>query len=196
MLDEGPELKDKIRQAIQAWSSKHRVHAPHHHESAGTIEIFNKSIEKQIGLLKHGTDLSWLDVYMDAVDVYNAKPQESLSDGMTAIFSPTEIFLGRKLKFEWESSALPANQEKIKPSALGKVLQTQAETVKEFIIASREDYFKRMENTKKSAKHKFRTFKVGDEVTKFKPTGSKRLDKVSPLQEGPYKVVEEGQSGA
>ena len=192
LLDGGLEFKDKIRQAIQAWSSKHRVHAPHHHESAGTIEIFNKSI----GLMKHGTDLSWLDVYMDAIDVYNAKPQESLSDGSTAIFSPAEIFLGRKLKFEWETSELQANQEKIKPSALGKALQAQAEKVKEFITASREDYFKKMENTEKSARHKYRTFKVGDEVTKFKPTGSKRLDKVSPLQEGPYEIVEEGQSGA
>ena len=53
-----------------------------------------------------------------------------------------------------------------------------------------------MENTEKSARHKYRTFEVGDEVTKFKPTGSKMLDKVSPLREGPYEIVEEGQSGA
>ena len=65
LLDGGPEFNDKIRQAIrlQAWNSKHRVHAPHHHESAGKVEIFKRSIKKQIGLLKHGTNLSWLDVY-------------------------------------------------------------------------------------------------------------------------------------
>ena len=54
LLDGGPEFKDQIRQAIQAWDSKARVHAPHHHESAGTIEIFNKTIEKKIGLLLDG----------------------------------------------------------------------------------------------------------------------------------------------
>ena len=33
-------------------------------------------------------------------------------------------------------------------------------------------------------------------MTKYKPTGEKRKDKVSPLQEGPYIVTKEGETGA
>ena len=56
-----------------------------------------------------------------------------------------------------------------------------------------------MENLENNDKHKrneLRRFEVDDEVTKYAPTGKKRVDKVSPLQDGPYKVIEVGESGA
>ena len=43
LLDGGPEFKDKIRQAIQAWDARAKVHAPHHHESASsTYSLLDK----------------------------------------------------------------------------------------------------------------------------------------------------------
>ena len=75
LLDDGPEFKGKLQEVIQAWEAEARVHAPHHHESAGVIEIFNRTIEKKIFVLKHGTQLTWYDVYMDAVDAYSPSPR-------------------------------------------------------------------------------------------------------------------------
>ena len=42
LLDGGAEFKGRLREAVTAWSSKARVHAPHHHQSAGMIEVYTK----------------------------------------------------------------------------------------------------------------------------------------------------------
>ena len=106
LLDREPESKDRIRQAIQAWDSKARVHAPHHHESAGAIEIFNRTIEKKIGLLLDGSGKKWTHLYLDALDLYNATPHTAMSDGSTSTITPAEVFLVRNPRFELD---LPEN---------------------------------------------------------------------------------------
>ena len=63
-----------------------------------------------------------------------------------------------------------------------------------FIVAAREDYLIGLEASDKNATHEFRTFEVGDEVTKYAPTGKKRIDTVAPLQQGPYTVAKVGTS--
>ena len=196
LLDGGHDFKDQLRQTIQAWDSKARVYAPHHHESAGAIEIFNRAIKKKFGLLLDGSGKKWIHLYLDALGLYNATPHTALSDGSTAAITPAEVFLGRSLKFEWDLPENSGNVDKLKPSKMAVELKKQAENVKKIVNAARDEYYKAMEGAEKNASHRFRTFERGDEITKNKPTGSKREDKVSPLQEGPYLVVEVGESCA
>ena len=170
-MNGGPEFKGDLRQATQAWNSKARIHAPHHHESAGIIEIFNRTIEKKISVLKHGTKQTWYDVYMDAIELYNSAPHLALSDGKTAILSPVEVFLGRSPKLAWDLPSEAGNTPVLKPSKYAAQLKQNAEKVNRFIIAAREDYLKAMETHEKHASHKLRCFEVGDEVTKYMPTG-------------------------
>jgi hypothetical protein len=98
----GSEFKDVVKRAIQAWNTLSRVHAPHHHESVGIVEVYNMTLERKIAKLRNSTKYTWYDVYPDAVDIIDATPSEACSDGITAAISPAEIFLGRALTFSWE----------------------------------------------------------------------------------------------
>ena len=88
LTDGGSEFKDEVKQAIQAWNALQHMHAPHHHESAGIIEVYNRTLERKIAKLKDSTKCTWYDVYPDAVDITNATPSEACSDGITAAISP------------------------------------------------------------------------------------------------------------
>jgi hypothetical protein len=68
--------------------------------------------------------------------------------------------------------------------------------VSEFIAGARREYLLNNERKDPHAATRLRVFNIGDEVTVHKPTGAKRLDKLSALQDGPFEVVECGTSGA
>lgn len=59
---------------------------------------------------------------------------------------------------------------------------------------SRAKYYELMESKSQGNLQKkprvLRSFKVGDEVTRYRPTKSKRVNKLAPLQEGPFIVTE------
>ncbi len=180
IIDGGAEFKKQLRQAVAAWAGHSRVHAPHHHQSAGLIEIFNKTIKKKMSLLTHGTKATWVDIYMDAVDIYNALPHEAASDGITVAMSPAELFLGRKLEFAWEAEEHQAPQEKLKLSAYGMKLMKQREQVKELLNNCRADYLQGIEAKDKNSNNSLRLLEVGTEVTKYTKTKTKRIDGVTP----------------
>ena len=138
----------------------------------------------------------WTGVWIDAVDVYNSTPHIALSDGATAAITPAEVFLGRNLVFKWDIPENSSNLDSLLSSAYSKKLKNQAENVRAFIAAARDHYKAQLESKDGNARHPFRTLQEGDEVTKYKLTGAKRKDKVSPLQEGPYIVTKGGDTGA
>ena len=86
--------------------------------------------------------------------------------------------------FKWDIPENSGNVDSLLPSAYSKKLKNQAENVRAFITAAREHYKAQLETKDGNAHHTFRTLQEGDEVTEYKPTGAKRKDKVSPLQEG------------
>jgi hypothetical protein len=196
LIDGGAEFKKHLRQAVMAWAGHSRVHAPHHHQSAGIIEVFNKTIKKKLSLLTHGNKSGWVDIYMDAIDIYNALPHSAASDGTSVALSPAELYLGRKLEFAWEHEENQVLGEKLKPSAYGLKLIQQRKQANELLEKCRADYSETIEAKDKHSKNKLRVLKLGTEVTKYTPTRSKRTDGVTPTQEGPFEVVEVGDTGA
>ena len=158
------------------------------------MEVYNRTLEQKIAKLRDGTKFTWHDVYPDAVDIINATPLEACSDhdGTTATISPAETFLGRALTFLWERPELKVKCEKLKPSSMGRKLAT-----KELLTASREEYQKKIEDANKNANNKLRIFAVGAKVLKNRVTWTNKKDnKIDEQFEGPYEVVEVGESGA
>jgi hypothetical protein len=195
VIDGGSEFKGVVREAIEAWAAGAHVHAPYRHEAAGNIEVFNKTIEKKMAMLCDKTT-DWVKIHVDAVDCYNAEPHEACSDGIHAAISPAELFLGRKLQFSIDKLTSSIEQCADRPATNLEQLQKEAVRMKDFIQQAREQYFKRIESQDKHSKSKLRVFQLNDEVTKFTPTGSKKKNKLSALQDGPYLVVEVGTTGA
>ena len=70
-------------------------------------------------MLTHGTESNWLDIYMDAIDIYNALPHSAASDGASVAMSPTELYLGRKLEFAWEHEENRVLKEKLNRVPMG-----------------------------------------------------------------------------
>jgi len=142
VVDGGSEFKGVVREAIEAWAAEAHVHAPYRHESAGNIEVFNKTIEKKLGMLCDETT-EWIKIHVDAVDCYNAEPHEACSDGINAAISPAEIFLGRKLQFSFDKLTSSVEQGKNRPSSFFDQLRKEALRMKEFLKTSGKDISRR-----------------------------------------------------
>jgi hypothetical protein len=89
--------------------------------------------------------------------------------------------------------AKPEGEES--PSEYYTQLRRKLVLVRAVVDEARAKYFADMEK-KSAGKHQpLRTFQVGDEVTRYRPTQSKSVNKLIPLHEGPYKVLEVLQDG-
>ena len=117
-------------------------------------------------------------------------------DQQCTILSPAEVFLGGELHYAWDLKGDTGDTEALKPSRYMESLRQSMQRVTEFTIAARKEYLEGVELTDTHEGNTLKTFEEGGEVTKYKPTGAKRTDNVAPLQGGPYKVVDVGNSRA
>ena len=195
LLDEGSEFKADVQAAIEAWDAEAHVHAPLRKEAAGIIEIFNKTIEDRMAMLCEDTS-KWDECFTEALDSYNGLVHQACSDGVTAAISPAEIFLGRRMRFSVDEISKLEDDLWELPGKAAQRLRKMAVQVSRFIAEARAHYFMSQERKDPHAKTRLRVFNVGDEVTIHRPTGEKKLDKLSPLQDGPFEVVSQGPTGA
>jgi hypothetical protein len=193
LIDGGSEFKKDVTSALEAWAADVRMKAPHHSESAGVIERFIQDLEAK---MSHFTteNANWLEIYPDALDACNASVSESLSDGDVAAISPAEVWLGRRIRFP-SDDRIRTHEWSKNPTVYARQLRQNMIKVKDWVKASRKQYWARLEKEDPRQGKKTRKFEEGDEVTLFKPTGSKREDKLSALQDGPFEVMEVGSSG-
>ena len=198
LVDGGSEFKKEVTDAIEAWLAKKHVHGPHRHEAAGCIEAFNKTIEKRIArMCPEGNLEDWIKVWPDALEAHNSSVQVACSGGVSSAFSPAEIYLGRKLQFSIDKMADEAAAELLErePATFHEQLKKRALQVKKFVAQARDDYLEKAEKYDKQAKVKIRTFNTGDLVTVYSPSISKKKNKLSALQEGPFEVTESDSRG-
>ena len=198
LVDGGSEFKKEVGHAIDAWLADKHVHGAHRHEAAGCIESFNKTIEKRIAMFCDEEDLEgWIHVWPEALEAYNATVQEACSGSTYVAFSPAEIFLGRKLRFSVDKLAEEAADELISstPESYFAQMEKRSAQVVRAVNEARKEYFEKMEQYDPQSKVKVRTFNVGEEVTVYAPTKSKKVNKLSALQEGPYEIVEADGTG-
>lgn len=110
--------------------------------------------------------------------------------------TPGEVWFGEKIRLP-SSEALkiaPEDKKQADPTSYFSKVKKLLQLVKENVQESREKYFHRMEERSKGNVQKkpkpLRVFNEGDEVTRYRPTKSKRVNKLAPMQEGPFRVVE------
>ena len=116
---------------------------------------------------------------------------------MYVSFSPAEIFLGRKPNFSIDTLAEEAADELIDSTQASyfQKLKRRAALVRKTVFEARELHFEKMEKYDPQSKVKVRAFNIGDEVTVYAPSTSKKKNKLSALQDGPYEVAEADGTG-
>ena len=82
-----------------------------------------------------------------------------------------------------------------KMSEMARQLMDQWNGIKRHVSQSMGDYKKSMKKHDRNKNTPLRKFEIGDEVTLYQPTKSKKMNKISPMQRGPYRIMEVDASG-
>ena len=174
------------------------VHEAYRHEATGCIEVFSKTIEKKIAVFCEEDRLeSWIEVWPEEIETYNATVQTASTLNTDTAFTPAEMFLGRKLRFGFDSlaeEAIDVLLDNKLDTYFERMRKRTAQIVKIFKEA-RKEYLEKMERYDPQSKVQIRTFNIGDEVTLYAPTRSKKINKLSALQAGPYEIIDVDETG-
>ena len=142
-------------------------------------------------LLKESKQAEWTAVIAAACEAGNCAVSRSLSEGGEMV-SPSELWYGRNTILD---GFLRTTSTKKLAHAYARGLKEQLAAIKEIVTQSRERYQTRMRAGDKNKENTVRKLKAGQEVSLYRPTKSKKMDKLSELMRGPYKVVQVMPSG-
>ena len=200
IFDGGAEFKAEVRAGARAYNSKVHQTCPMHSKSLGIGERYNRTIQEKMAHFTEKTEQPFTKVYGEVLWAYNGAVSEALSYQGEPI-TPAEVWFGEKLRMPTaELLKVEAEDKKqANPASYFSRVKALLKLVEESVSESREKYFANMEakarGDKKSKPAALRMFKVGDEVTRYRPTRSKRVNKLAPLQEGPFVVTEALENG-
>ena len=193
IVDGGSEFKEVFAETVKAWGAQLHDSAPNHPQSHGAIEKFNRSLENKMAKLNsQQKDGSWMDVRAAAVEAINNSVHATLSDG-ESVLSPAEVWFARRPVL----SSIPNLRIAVpkKMSEMARQLMDQWNGIKRHVSQSMGDYKKSMKKHDRNKNTPLRKFEIGDEVTLYQPTKSKKMNKISPMQRGPYRIMEVDASG-
>jgi hypothetical protein len=106
--------------------------------------------------------------------------------------SPSELWYGRNTILD---GFLRMASTKKLAHAYARGLKEQLLAMKEIVMQSRGRYQERMKADDRNKGNTIRKLKEGHEVSLYRPTKSKKMDKLPELMRGPYKVMEVKPSG-
>ena len=109
--------------------------------------------------------------------------------------TPGELWYGQKLNVPSLVIIGSVVKEDTNLQVYAKRLRERLRLVQSYVAASEEKYFAQMEKVSKERCKALRTFKVGDLVTRYRPTTSERVNKLAYLQDGPFIVLQAQPSG-
>ena len=109
--------------------------------------------------------------------------------------TPGELWYGQKLNVPSLVSLWSVVKEDTDLQVYAKRLRERLRLVQSYVAASEEKYFAQMGKVSKERCKALRTFKVGDLVTRYRPTTSERVNKLAYLQDGPFIVLQAQPSG-
>ena len=194
VIDGGSEFKAELTEALEAWDAEWRESAPEHPESHGAIERYNRTLCNKIAkLMDEQKTENWTEVRAAAVEATRQSVSEAISDAGAPV-SPSEVWHGgRQVSMENAPSVRDKKGTNTGMSRFAQNLKSQVQKVVDWVKQSNDRYHENM--VKRTAGKPVRTFCVGDEVTKFKSSRSKKQDKTSSKQEGPFKITAVHDSG-
>ena len=185
IFDGGAEFKAEVRAGARAYNSKLHQTCPMHSKSLGICERYNRTIQEKMAHFTERTEQPFTKVYGEVLWAYNGAVSEALSYQGEPI-TPAEVWFGEKLRMPTaELLRVEAEDKKqANPASYFSRIKALLKLVEESVNESREKYFANMEakarGDKKSKPAALRIFKVGDEVTRYRPTKSKRVNKLAP----------------
>ena len=169
--------------------SNWRPHTPHHSESAGAIERFNKTLELRVAHFSKECKCNWLDALPLATEAYNGSVHAGLSGSVMA-FSPAELWLGRKIRFNSDVRQT-LHHRPTEVQQYGEWVRQHTQAVNDWIAAADVDYRKTL--SKSGAQATLRTMKVGDTASlKIQDLDSKDKNAGAENWDGHWEVLETG----
>ena len=194
IFDGGPEFKAEVRAGAKAYDAAVHQATPNHSASMGLIERFNRTIQRKIAKMAAATSVEWQEVYPEAVLAYDASVHEQLSHGSEPL-TPGELWYGAKIRLPSLANLGSPSSEESVPTTYMKHLRTRLQIAHEAVEASKADYFSAMKLLSSKRHRPLRVFRTGDKVTRYRPTDSLKVNKLSPLQDGPFLITAAHPSG-
>jgi len=195
VFDGGPEFKSYVIAGAKAYdASVHRT-TPNHSRSLGVVERFNRTIQRILGKISAASGEQWQDVCAEATLTYDASPHWQLAPVGAEPLSPGELWYGAKIRLPSLTSFGAITDDDAPPTVYMKRLRLRLEGAHATLMEARSQYFNLMETSSKQRHRPLRKFLVGDLVTRYRPTDSLRVNKLSPLQDGPFEVLKCHPSG-
>jgi transposase InsO family protein len=190
VIDGGSEFKGTFKEVAgtAGWGAQIHQSSPNHPQSHGAIERFNRTLQNKMGkLLSDESNATWMDVRPAALEAYNACVHAAISDGEVQL-APADVWFARNPVLDTvPTKELPKSS---KVTAYARELRQQWEWVVKIVRENTKNYQKKMRESDPNQFTRLRKFNIGDEVLLWQSTGSRRMDKINPLQRGPYKVIE------
>ena len=125
----------------------------------------------------------------EAVLTYDASPHSQLAPAGAEPLTPGELWYGAKIRQPALASFGAVNSDDAPPTVYMKKLRLRLQAAHETLVETRTQYFAEMEASSKRKHAPLRKFLVGDLVTRYRPTESLRVNKLAPLQDGPFEVL-------
>ena len=113
--------------------------------------------------------------------------------GGGSVLSPAGVWFARRPVL----SSIPNLRIAVpkKMSEMARQLMDQWNGIKRHVSQSMGDYKKSMKKHDRNKNTPLRKFEIGDEVTLYQPTKSNEMNKISPMQRRPHRIMEVDASG-
>ena len=175
-------------------ASVHRA-TPNHSRSLDVVERFNRTTQRVLGKISAASGEQWQDVCAEATLTYDASPHWQLAPVGAEPLWPGELWYGAKIRLPALTSFGAVTDDDAPPTVYMKRLRLRLDGAHATLMEARSQYFNLMETSSKQRHRPLRKFLVVDPVTKYRPTDSLRVNKLSPLQDGPFEVLKCHPSG-
>ena len=196
VIDGASYFKAEVSAGITAWNAIMRTSAPHHAESHGIIERFNEAYARTLKTFQLNPK-DWRSNYAAANEAYNRSVHRALSAAGMPL-TPIEVWRPGHIVSPYTVpeaniiDSVPKNYQEHYKEQL-RLHENINDCVEIALKAYNEEMVNQPSNQRRS--EQLRTFKVNDTVTRHKDSGNLTQDKLSALQQGPYRVTIVDDSG-
>jgi hypothetical protein len=191
IVDGGSEFKAVLADTVKAWGAKAHTSSPNHAQSHGAIEKYNQTLQRKLAKRladceAAGVATDWVQELAAVTETTNNQVQDSISNLQAAI-TPAEIWYARTPVLDSVPSMTTIDEAT--PSNYVRWAKQQWEWTKQCVQDSANAYGQRMRAKDPHKNTPLRSFNLGDEVTWYQRSKSKKQDKLTPLQKGPYRIT-------
>ena len=196
VIDGASYFKAEVGAGITAWNAIMRTSAPHHAESHGIVEKFNQTYARTLKTFQSDPS-KWRSNYAAANEAYNRSVHRALSAAGMPL-TPIEVWRPGHTVSPYTvpetevADSIPKDYQQHYKEQLR--LHANINKCVELALTAYNDEMVNQPSNKRR-ENQLRSFKLNDTVTRHKASGNKTIDKLSALQQGPYKIIHVDDTG-